>query len=196
MVFAAASGGSTKNGNKPYAGAYVEHKKTGSMSSHNHANHHQYTFKKPGHNWNGGGEASSKGNRLRHGSKGGGPMQLDPEPMFLQNDSKLDRMEQLNAGRSQTTESRSKEPSKPTMSTEDDQIVAVAQKFTTKELPDYAPTLDYHQQDPKGDCVSFVDGNQQTVSVMLQKGAAEPTPTPSDPGSEHRSSENRGQAHI
>ena len=84
--------GSTKN-KQTYAGAYMEHKKTASVSSHNHQ---QYTFKKSTNNWNGNTEVSSKANRMRHGSKGNGhgPMQLDPEPMFLQNNSKLDKLEQ------------------------------------------------------------------------------------------------------
>ena len=74
-MFAAVGSGSAKNsGKQVYGGAYVEHKKTGSTSSHSHAGHHQYAFKKSTHNWNGGSEVSSKGNRLRHGSKGGGPM--------------------------------------------------------------------------------------------------------------------------
>ena len=105
----------------------MEHKKTGSMQSHNHQN---YTFKKSTHNWNGGTEVSSKANRMRHGSKGGGPMQLDPEPMFLQNNSKLDKLERTQ----QTAGSEIKEVSKST-NTEEDAIVAVATKFSTREEP-------------------------------------------------------------
>ena len=84
----------------------MEHKKTGSMSSN--TNHQQYTFKKSTNNWNGNTEVSSKANRMRHGSKGNGhgPMQLDPEPMFLQNNSKLDKLErtQQNTAGSETKE--------------------------------------------------------------------------------------------
>ena len=80
MIFAAINSGSAKN-NKLYGGAYVEHKKAGSVSN----NHHNYNFKKSSNNWNGPHEVSSKAHRFRHVSKGA-PMQLDPEPMFLMND--------------------------------------------------------------------------------------------------------------
>ena len=77
MIFSAF--GSAKNNKQTYAGAYMEHRKTGSTSN---SNHQQYTFKKVNNSQYNNGDPGSKANR-RHGSKGGGPMQLDPNPNFL-----------------------------------------------------------------------------------------------------------------
>ena len=68
MIFSAI--GSTKNNKQTYAGAYMEHRKTGSTPSNNHQ---QYTFKKVSNASNNNGDIGSKANR-RHGSKGSGPM--------------------------------------------------------------------------------------------------------------------------